>query len=811
MARRDIGHASRNDSHAPPWADTPARPSPGPEPRPGSSSGEAKPRPQWPEGSWWSEQPDGTERGRRSSRGPSRRDIKRHEARAKRSRRRAEDQFGARNEPSGNRDDRFESRVRQAAPRARPPAPRDEQPDARLRFGARNGPPDARTRQSGARDDESGARARQPGPRDGRPDARTGSGARDGRSEGRARQFGPRDGQPGAGARPSDPGAERFDARMRQLGARDAGSGGRARQGGSRDDRSEARTRGFGPGDDGSDARTAFGARDGRPDARTGFGARDGRPDARTGFGARDGRPDARTGFGVRDDRSEARTRQFEARARRSDPGAERFDARSEGFGPGRDRSREFQPRSGRPRRPERPRAQRVEDRPQRRRTRSRQPAGPPGPRRPAPPRPGPKAKPRRGPADRMSIGAIVLSTAVGLALLGIAERALLDGGPIGGDSGPAGSERAIAPPQQGGAPGEQQPQQPRQPGEGGGATPKSPPNLGVLAGQVRKLTIDERGAAARQSYGAPAGGRPIVDTSRTSADNGWVLGTTALPVPTGSQASPEVAFYAARWTGESWQVALSGGKEFGALLDAVPANVMPAAEVRALRRYSSVTAGQATALVNGTRAGDGLVLPWKVGEVWTMTTSEGASRPLGSLAFSGGDGRVVAAGDGRLYRFCADSTGNALIMLIHPSGVASTYYHLRGVSRVRDGGVVEQGAALGRTGTDRPCGGAASPRPEVGFGLRSGGGIVPLDGAQIGGWTFRERADPLLGFAERGALQVLPGGPMANLGRAPVADDLPSSSPSPRPSAGRGAGSPPAPAAGATQNRSQSGANSQQ
>ncbi len=58
-----------------------------------------------------------------------------------------------------------------------------------------------------------------------------------------------------------------------------------------------------------------------------------------------------------------------------------------------------------------------------------------------------------------MSIGAIVLSTAVGLSLLGIAERALLDGGPLGGTSGPVGSERALQPPKPGG--GAAQPQQP--------------------------------------------------------------------------------------------------------------------------------------------------------------------------------------------------------------------------------------------------------------------------------------------------------------------------------------------------------------
>ncbi|MGP4025263.1 hypothetical protein [Actinomadura sp. 3N407] len=701
MARRDIGHASRNNTHASPWAETPARPSSRPEPPRGTWSDEPQPRPQWPEGSWWSEQPDGTERGRRSSRrGPSRREMKRHEARAKRSRRRTEDQFGERNRPPKDRDDRDEPGTRRSGGRTRQFDARNGRPDARTgQFGPRNDPPDARTRQFDARTGQSDARGRQFGPREDPPDART-------------RQFDARTGQ--------------SDARGRQ--------------------------------------------------------------------------------FGPREDPPDARTRQFDART-------ERFDARTEGFGPGRDRSREFQPRGGRTRRAERSRSQqRAAERPQQRPPRSRQPAGPQA-RRPATPRPGPKAKPRRGrrPADRMSIGAIVLSTAVGLSLLGIAERALLEGGPIGGTSDPAGSQRAITPPKPGGDPAQQpRPGQPQQPGQSGAPAAPSPPNLGVLAGQVRELTIDERGAAARQAYGAAPAGRPIVDTIRTSADKSWVLGTTALPVPTGSAATPEVAFYAARWTGEEWQVGLSGGTEFNALLGAVPADVMPAAEVRALRRYGAVTAAQATALVNGSRAGDGLMLPWKTGEVWSMTTSDGSPRPLGSLAFSGGDGRVLAAGDGRLYRFCADA-GNAMVMLIHRSGVATTYYRLRGVPRVRDGGVVEQGAPLGRTGTERPCGGAASPRAEVGFGLRRGGGQIPLDGAQIGGWTFRERANPLLGFAERGVLQVLPGGLMANLGLAPQADDSPSSPPSPGAASEDGAGSSPAPAEGATQKRSPSGANSQQ
>ncbi|TDB79099.1 hypothetical protein E1264_35955 [Actinomadura sp. KC216] len=486
----------------------------------------------------------------------------------------------------------------------------------------------------------------------------------------------------------------------------------------------------------------------------------------------------------------------------------EQFDARVGGPRPQRDRSREFRPRRSAGAR----RAERARPRPERRASRTRQPAGVQA-RHGMPARPGPRAKPRggRGPSDRLGIGAIVLSTAVGLSLLGIAERALLEGGPIGGSSGPIGSQRAITPPDRGGVPGQPSQQSPR-PGESGGPAAPGGPDLRVLAAQVRKLTLAQRGAAARRVYGAAPVKAPVVGATRTSADKTWVFGTTAIPVPESSAANPEVAFYAARWTGREWQAGLSGGRLFSDLLGAVPTDVMPAAEAAALRRYAAVTEERATSLVNGTRAGDGLMLPWKVGEAWSMTTAEGSARPLASLAFAGGDGRVLASGDGRLYRFCADSAGRAMIMVIHPSGVATTYYRVRDVpAKVRDGAAVEQGDTLGRTGSDRPCGGAAAPRAEVAFGVRRGGGTVPLEGARIGGWTFRERADPLVGFAERGVLQVLPGGLLANLGPVPPADDAPPSSPSPGlpPLDGDGPVALPAPAA--IEKRSPIGANSQQ
>ncbi|MFC4051347.1 M23 family metallopeptidase [Actinomadura syzygii] len=522
-------------------------------------------------------------------------------------------------------------------------------------------------------------------------------------------------------------------------------------------------------------------------------------PDARDDrFGARNRPPSGR----------DAETRRFDARTPPPPPPppqppappapearpAAAFDARTGGAGARPDRSREF-PQRGRSR-------QRPERRTEERRTRSAQPApGRPG-RRTATARPGPKARPRRGkrPTDRMGVGAIVLSTAVGLALLGIAERALLDGGPVGGASGTVGSQRAIPPAQRGGVPAQQPRQSPRTGPDGTPATPAAP-DLKVLAARVRELTLAQRGAAARQAYGAAPTAAPVVGATHTSADRTWVLGTTAIPVPDASTANPEVAFYAARWTGRDWQVGLSGARVFDGLLRTAPSGVMPAAETQTLRRYAALTAQQATALVNGTRTGDKLMLPWKVGDSWSMTTADDteSARPLGSLAFAGGDGRVLAAGAGRLYRFCADSAGRAMAVVIHPSGVATTYYHLRTGPKPGDGAVVRQGAPLGRTGADRSCGGAAAPDADVAFGVRRALGTVPLDGARLGGWTFRERAKPLLGFAERGVLQVLPGALLANLGPVPpAADDPPPSPPSPGADPKGGGGTAADPATGA-------------
>ncbi|WP_067478379.1 M23 family metallopeptidase [Actinomadura hibisca] len=430
--------------------------------------------------------------------------------------------------------------------------------------------------------------------------------------------------------------------------------------------------------------------------------------------------------------------------------------------------------------------------------------------------RKGPRARGGSGPADRLSTGAVILSIVVGLGLLAVVERSLLEGGPLGptatvGAEGKPGRPRArAAVPDDAGRPRRAPAPVPQR----RTAPPQvAAPDPQALAEQVRQLTVDERGPQARQEYGTAPDRRPLVSTARLSPDRTWAFGTTAVPVPAGATADPEVAFFAARWNRGRWQPALSGTPAFGALVARMPVAMMSPDEGRALARYGAVAAGQAAGRA---AARDGLMLPWKIGATWTMgTPAAGATtaRPLGALAFWGGDGRVLAAGDGRLYRFCGDASGGGLVMVLHPSGLATTYYRMRGVTQIRDGSVVRRGEPLGLVGAERPCGGAPAPRPEVQFALRRGAERVPFDGVGLGGWTFRERARPLLGYAERGPLHVLPGGLLANLGPVPAAPGT-AAPPTPAPdSPEQPETTPPggSPSPAATQNRSSSSAESEQ
>lgn len=165
------------------------------------------------------------------------------------------------------------------------------------------------------------------------------------------------------------------------------------------------------------------------------------------------------------------------------------------------------------------------------------------------------------------------------------------------------------------------------------------------------------------------------------------------------------------------------------------------------------------------------LALPWTAGQSWTMISTPGqrpaGADPLAQASFTGGDGRVLAAGSGRVYRFCTSGDGpgpgDALIHVIHPDGSVSEYYQMDHETTVRNGSTVQRGTYLGRTGTSLACGGSSS-RPQVEFSLLRAGGRG-LDGVAVGGWTFRETLSPLRVWVQRGTTQIPVGTALQNLG----------------------------------------------
>jgi hypothetical protein len=277
----------------------------------------------------------------------------------------------------------------------------------------------------------------------------------------------------------------------------------------------------------------------------------------------------------------------------------------------------------------------------------------------------------------------------------------------------------------------------------------RPPIRLAALTTTVQQATLAQRGALARRTYGTKTTGRPIVQETRSTRT--WTFGTAALPPPKGSPAMPEVSLFLARVVGRDWQVAFAGTKAFTALLRTAPADLMVNSERQLLARYSSATAA-------GTANTDDLMLPWLQGQTWSLVADEYG------VGFSGGDGKVLAAADGRLYRFCGTSSGGGLIMLIHPNGLATEYYQLSNQPELTPGSVVKRGTYLGKVGTDHPCGGG-SDEPQVRFGLRHADRAVSIAGHSVGGWTFHEGTDLDRYVAVHDDQQVLPGEDVVNLG----------------------------------------------
>ncbi len=304
-------------------------------------------------------------------------------------------------------------------------------------------------------------------------------------------------------------------------------------------------------------------------------------------------------------------------------------------------------------------------------------------------------------------------------------------------------------------------------------------PTSPTLDEAIKRAITDLKGEA-------PAHGLRT-DVLRRSADGQWAFGTLVILTPKQEQtvaatdghvgeALPEGRLWLARSTPNGWEAAIDYTPTFDRWLQNAPSPVINTKEQTILRSDTGADAeGELAAAAPNLDPPDGnWALPWTAGQRWRLsggTHSWNGKLPvLSSVDFAQGegDGRVLAARDGLIYRPCGNNT---YVMIKHADGWQTDYYHLVNIPLYQDGSWVESGRYLGNVGTAVECGGSANGA-HVHFNIRYNGEYKALAGRQIGGWTFRDGEKPYEGCAERDAERVCAVGLMRNYDTPPTAYD---------------------------------------
>ncbi len=276
------------------------------------------------------------------------------------------------------------------------------------------------------------------------------------------------------------------------------------------------------------------------------------------------------------------------------------------------------------------------------------------------------------------------------------------------------------------------------------------------LADTVRGKMLQQHGAALKEQWGTQSLREPLFEPTRTSGQ--WVFGSTTVPMAYGQEhGAPLMALFLARRDRQGWRVELDGTAGFTELAAQAPSAVLSDGEKRTFANNQSSQA----------LADTGLGLPWPQGVAWWMGGgphgNSGNSRPFSSIDFNGGDGRVLSAGTGRVYKSCIVGR-SALVKVVHDNGYSTTYYHMYNLTTLADGSAVRTGTYLGNIGNELPCGGS-STGAHVHFSLLRGNTHISVNGMTIGGWTFYEGAQAYGGYAQRGSTRVSVGGRVTNYG----------------------------------------------
>ncbi|WP_330277047.1 peptidoglycan DD-metalloendopeptidase family protein [Lentzea sp. NBC_00516] len=276
------------------------------------------------------------------------------------------------------------------------------------------------------------------------------------------------------------------------------------------------------------------------------------------------------------------------------------------------------------------------------------------------------------------------------------------------------------------------------------------------LATTVRATMLQQHGDALKRQWDTQTLREPLFEPTRTS--DAWVFGSTTVPLAHGQEhGAPHMALFLARKERSTWRVELDGTAGFAALAAQAPSGVLSDGEKRTFAANQS----------NQALAPTGLGLPWPVNVAWWMGGgphgNSGNSRPFSSIDFNGGDGRVLSAGNGRVYKSCVVGR-SALVKVVHDNGYSTTYYHMYNLTTLADGSAVRTGTYLGNIGNELPCGGS-STGAHVHFSLLRGNTHVSVNGMTIGGWTFYEGSQAYGGYAQRGSTRVNVGGRITNYG----------------------------------------------
>ncbi|QNM95819.1 M23 family metallopeptidase [Chitinimonas koreensis] len=294
---------------------------------------------------------------------------------------------------------------------------------------------------------------------------------------------------------------------------------------------------------------------------------------------------------------------------------------------------------------------------------------------------------------------------------------------------------------------------------------------------QAASAALLQQTAALRASAALPP--ETWVDLGKSDPSGRWVMGSVTEQIDGSRDETPRSKLFLARRDGQRWTVGLEGSETFFSMLEQAPTSLLAEAEKSAFRSQRKSATARPNAAPQLLAGETGLGLPWPEGVAWYMGGgphgNSGDSRPFDSIDFSGGDGRVLAPRDGRIYKSCIRN-GSAIVQLVHDNGYTTRYYHMVNLPTLADGTLVRKGAYLGQIGNGLPCGGSTTG-PHVHFSLSQNGQAIAVNGKTVGGWQFFEGAQPYAGYALRNGRRVNTGGSLVNYG----ADQGPTPEPQPR------------------------------